>query len=341
MTVKSRIIMTIASLLLVGVYFMPLWNISLEAPQYPEGIGLRIWVDTIDGQNPHDLSKINNLNHYIGMKKIVPDSILELKYMPYIIGFMMLFGLLVAYTGKRKLLLLWLATFLMLSAAGLYDFYLWGYDYGHNLDQENAIIKIPGMSYQPPVIGRKQLLNFTAISLPASGGYLVILSILLAGWASLPWRKAKNLAAAKVINGSLLAILALSLFSCEPKPREIRYNEDACSLCMMGISDARFGAELVTDTHKVYTFDSIECLVAFSLAPDEKAHSMWVTDWQKPGLLIDATSAIYLYSKKIRSPMGLGVLAVSAKSQAKQLQKDLGGTLMDWPKTQLFASTQK
>ena len=41
------------------------------------------------------------------------------------------------------------------------DFYLWEYEYGHNLDP-TAPIQVPGMSYQPPLIGYKMLLNFGA-----------------------------------------------------------------------------------------------------------------------------------------------------------------------------------
>ena len=68
------------------------------------------------------------------------------------------------------------------ALAGLADFYRWGYDYGHNLDPE-AIIKIPGMSYQPPLIGTKQLLNFQATSWPASGGWILIAALCwAAGW---------------------------------------------------------------------------------------------------------------------------------------------------------------
>lgn len=62
---------------------------------------------------------------------------------------------------------------------GLVDFWRWEYDYGHDLDTENAIIKIPGMNYQPPLIGSKQLLNFRATSLPAAGGICLMAALAL------------------------------------------------------------------------------------------------------------------------------------------------------------------
>jgi hypothetical protein len=62
-----------------------------------------------------------------------------------------------------------LAAFGVLGVVGLWDFWHWEHDYGHNLDFQHAIIKVPGMTYQPPLIGSKQLLNFTATSWPAAG----------------------------------------------------------------------------------------------------------------------------------------------------------------------------
>lgn len=69
--------------------------------------------------------------------------------------------------------MVWVVFFMMLGIAGGIDFYLWEYDYGHNLNPE-AAIKIPGMSYQPPLIGSKQLANFTAYSIPDTGGIILI-----------------------------------------------------------------------------------------------------------------------------------------------------------------------
>jgi copper chaperone NosL len=178
MTNKSRIIIVFASLLLLLTFFFPLWTIDLNAPQYPEGLGLRIWLDQISGLKPNDLQSINGLNHYIGMKEIIPDSIPELKIMPYIIVLMIIFGLFNAYMKNRKLVIVWLILFVVLGAVGLYDFYMWAYDYGHNLNP-NAPIKVPGMTYQPPLIGSKQLLNITAVSLPSVAAIIIFISIFL------------------------------------------------------------------------------------------------------------------------------------------------------------------
>ncbi|WP_457622739.1 hypothetical protein [Persephonella sp.] len=178
MSVVSRGLLALASLVLIGVFFFPLWEIKLIAPQYPEGLKMFIWVNNITGGTPHDLYNINLLNHYIGMKPIKPEEIVELKIMPFIFGFLILFGLLTAILGNRKLLITWVVLFIILGIAGLVDFYLWEYDYGHNLDPK-APLKIPGMAYQPPLIGCKMLLNMQACSFPAMGTYIAAASMVL------------------------------------------------------------------------------------------------------------------------------------------------------------------
>lgn len=184
MSKKQKIWMAVAALILVLVYFFPIWSISMEAPQYPEGIGMNITVNNIEGKEPQDLKNINGLNHYIGMKAITPESIPELKIMPFIFGFLIVTGLAIAFLGKKKWIPLWLGIFILLAIAGLVDFYIWGYDFGHNLNP-NAPIKVPGMTYQPPLIGSKQLLNINATSLPHIGFYVSLVSM---GIAAFIWR---------------------------------------------------------------------------------------------------------------------------------------------------------
>ena len=177
----SRIGLVVAALLPMLAFAGSLWRIQLEAPQYPEGIGLSIWINTIAGQKPNDLNSINGLNHYIGMKPIVADAIPELRWMPLIVIGLTAMGLLTAFLKRRSGLYAWTALFAMIAAAGLFDFWYWGYDYGHDLDP-TAAIKVPGLSYQPPLIGSKQLLNFTAHSWPGLGGWAIAVALLLAAF---------------------------------------------------------------------------------------------------------------------------------------------------------------
>ncbi|MBL7874850.1 MAG: hypothetical protein JNL53_04260 [Cyclobacteriaceae bacterium] len=128
-----------------------------------------IWINTITG----DVKIISALNHYIGMKHIEVEMFPEFQYMIYIVGFLIGFGILAVIINKR--FMLWAFVLLLVSTgiAALVDFYMWGYDYGHNLDP-TAAINIPGMTYQPPLIGTKQLLNFTAFSGPDIGGWIFV-----------------------------------------------------------------------------------------------------------------------------------------------------------------------
>ncbi len=177
LSTRSRVLIAVAALLLAALFVFPIWSVYLNAPQYPEGLGMHIWINTITGVKEHDLQNINGLNHYIGMKRIEPDAIPELRLMPFIVVALIAAGVAAAALGRKLLARIWVGAFLVISLVGLADFWKWEYDYGHDLDMENAIIKIPGMSYQPPLIGTKQLLNFSATSLPGIGGLIAFLSL--------------------------------------------------------------------------------------------------------------------------------------------------------------------
>ncbi|MFN1834219.1 hypothetical protein AB2B38_003060 [Balneola sp. MJW-20] len=184
---KSNLMMILGSLCLLALFVMPMWIITLEAPQYPDGIGMDIWINKIEDHNPNDIKNINLMNHYVGMKPI-PDHMKEFDIFPYVIGIMSAFGVIIGVSGNRKLFLTWFIVMVVLGAVGMYDFYIWEYDYGHNLDPK-AAIKIPGQGYQPPLIGSKQILNFTAHSWPAAGAYFLFTGILMSLGAFLMKRK--------------------------------------------------------------------------------------------------------------------------------------------------------
>jgi copper chaperone NosL len=175
----TRIAVLVSALLMISAYYVPLWQILMWAPQYPEGLEMKIWINTLSG----DVKIISALNHYIGMKHIEVEMFPEFQYMVYIVGFIIGVGLLTSIINRRFMLLTYASTIVLAGIGALVDFYLWGYDYGHNLDPTAPIV-VPGMSYQPPLIGTKQLLNFTAFSGPDVGGWVfVVAGVLAIGFA--------------------------------------------------------------------------------------------------------------------------------------------------------------
>lgn len=188
MSILSRIIIGLGSLIMILAIFVPVWSIYLIAPQYPEGLSMQIWLNKITGQ----VEIINGLNHYIGMKHINADMFPEFKFLTYILLAFVLFGLVVAVTGSRKLLFIYLIASVLGGIAAIADFYKWGYQYGHELDP-SAAIQVPGLSYQPPLIGHKKLLNFDAFSYPDTGSWIIVgVTLLFAIIWFIEWRRQKK-----------------------------------------------------------------------------------------------------------------------------------------------------
>src|SRR4051812_46877867 len=95
-----RIILAISGCALIGVLFVPIWRIELNAPQYPEGLKLLIYAGKLAG----DVNIVNGLNHYIGMKTLHAEDFIEFTVLPYIIGVYGLLFFLTAIFSYRKLL---------------------------------------------------------------------------------------------------------------------------------------------------------------------------------------------------------------------------------------------
>lgn len=159
----------LSAILLVLVLFFPIWEIELAAPQYPEGLALQIFAGKLGG----NLEIINGLNHYIGMRALHADDFIEFTILPYCIVFFALLTFLAAIRNKRGLLFFTTILFVIFCIVAMADFWRWEYNYGHDLNPE-APIQVPGMAYQPPLIGYKKLLNFEAFSIPDTGGWFFI-----------------------------------------------------------------------------------------------------------------------------------------------------------------------
>lgn len=192
---KSKILMIVGSLLLTGLFVFPLWNITLEAPQYPIPLGMDIHINKFADTHEFDIKNINLMNHYVGMK-FIPETIPEFKIFPWTIGIMIVLGLLIGFFGDNKWFIGWFILMSILGIAGMYDFYLWEYDYGHNLDPK-AIMKFTNpdgsvMGFQPPLFGSKDILNFKAHSYPRLGAYLMFLGLGLVALAFFFGKKEKK-----------------------------------------------------------------------------------------------------------------------------------------------------
>ena len=183
-----KIIFIVGAIVLLGTFLAPIWRITLEAPQYPQGVTMYIWINKLGGSERGTLQNINILNHYVGMKMIEPESIPELKYFPKIIIGMAVLGIIFGLINNKKLWITWGIILIILGVLGIYDFYLWEYDYGHNLASD-APIKVPGMAYQPPLFGMKMLLNFNAISYPYYGSIFIGISMIFSFLAYLLKKK--------------------------------------------------------------------------------------------------------------------------------------------------------
>jgi len=185
LSIIGKLSIIIIIVFLGTLWFFPMWRIDLRAPQYPGGLSMQIWINNLKG----DVPIINGLNHYIGMKNINQKDFPEFVFLPITMLCFMGLGLLVLIFNRKVLYYIWAVMFMFVGFFSFYDFYKWEYNYGHNLDP-HAPIQVPGMSYQPPILGYKKLLNFEVLSQPdIAGWFYIIAGGILLSVAIYEWRR--------------------------------------------------------------------------------------------------------------------------------------------------------
>lgn len=325
---KSSVVMLIlAGICILLAIVFPIWRIELDAPQYPEGLALYIYANKMGG----DVDIINGLNHYIGMKTIHAEEFVEFTVLPFIIGFFGLWALFSAYKKSKTSVLILLICFALFGMLAMYDFWRWEYEYGHNLDPTAAII-VPGMAYQPPLIGFKQLLNFGAYSIPDIGGWLlliggVLIAVVYAFEAGFLDRFLK-----KGVKAATLILPIIIISSCSPDgPEPIELNKDNCAHCKMTISEGHFAAELITTKGRVYKFDDITCMAAFKQENgDKEVKNHYVHYYLGNNELIPAENAFYISGGTLRSPMAGNIAAFKTETEANEYLEKTNAEKTDW-----------
>ena len=160
----------------IGVASLPIWAVSLEAPNYPkeafpDGIPVFFHFDGYSGE----VHEMNTINHYVGMDPMWVGGHLERAIGIYALLLLtLLYILFIAYNNK-------IFTYAMLIPVSLpilflADYSYWLYWFGHNLHDWGAFKIKP---FMPTVFGDGKIAQFTTHSYPTIGFYMIIAISLL------------------------------------------------------------------------------------------------------------------------------------------------------------------
>lgn len=219
------------------------------------------------------------------------------------------------------------------------DFWKWEYNYGHNLNPEAAII-VPGMAYQPPLIGYKQLLNFGAYSIPDIGGWIFIAAGVIIGvlmfYDIIAKRKEKAvLKVSSKMTGAVALLFTIFYSSCNIQPQPIAAGKTNCDFCKMTIMDLKFATELITTKGKIYKFDDAHCLVAYlksGIIDKKDIKETYFTDYKDANKFIPASAAFLLASEALHSPMNGNIAAFATEEERNNLHAQINGDTISWDK---------
>lgn len=114
----------------------------------------------------------------------------------------------------------------------------------------------------------------------------------------------------------------LCVSGCSSRPEPIAFGKDMCAYCKMIISDARFGAELITAKGRIHKYDAVECMIAHI---DEQAieyQALMAIAYNDPQKLYPVDSLSFIQSADYRGPMGNTAAFYHADSLQGQQVKD-------------------
>jgi hypothetical protein len=173
--------------LLIGYKTLPVWRVSLEAPQYPkasypEGIPVFFTLTDFRGK----VVEMNVINHYIGMDPMELGAFTVRKLVPfvYLLFLIMLLGM-VWYSGPGWWMLGIIPALMPWYYLGFYSY--WLYWFGHNLHPYGAFEVKP---FMPTVLGDGKVAQFTTHSYPHVGFYVLLAVFVLLLLAVLVKRRA-------------------------------------------------------------------------------------------------------------------------------------------------------
>jgi copper chaperone NosL len=186
--VLSTVLLIGAGALLVASIFFPYWTMRLNAPQYPQGLYMTIYIDHLEG----DISEIDGLNHYIGMAPLKDAARIERELAPMAMVAIVLMVSATAFIHRK-----WFAPLtvpaLLLPIVFLADMYYWLHRYGMNLDPKAALSGAIE-PFTPTLIGRGVIGQFSTDA-ALGPGFLMAVAASVMIMFGLHFRRAARLAA--------------------------------------------------------------------------------------------------------------------------------------------------
>ena len=217
--IRAGAAMAAAALVALAAW-LPLWTMTMKAPQYPKGLRLHAFGRGMEG----DLRELNILNHYIGMPAITAPP-LETAIFP--IGIVLLAALCLLSPLHAWLRRAAVAAALVVPIGIVVDLQWRLYEFGHSL---NPTAPIRLKAFTPLVIGPTKMGNF-ATTATISWGFVCLLAaaaiLWLAGRATRPpaavpgmsvMHRAAGIAAALIV----FVISPAALASTAPGPLQAR-----------------------------------------------------------------------------------------------------------------------
>ena len=129
---------------------------------------------------------------------------------------------------------------------------------------------------------------------------------------------------------AVLGIVSVLALACGLRePRAIAYGAEACVHCHMTITDPRFSAEAITSTGKIVVFDDVGCIAEWLGQNSQPVQSTWVSSFVD-GRWLEASTAVYLKTETLHSPMASGTVALRPGREADSVRSALGGSLTAW-----------
>ncbi len=173
-----------AMLILILSMFFPYWQLTLKAPQFPNGLHVSAYIDRIVGQvdpvtKSDDLDQLEGLNHYVGMPSLKDGAKLERSIS--VIAIVAFAGLLLAavFVHSRWALLAALPA-LLWPVAFLVDLQYWLWNYGHSLDPRAPLAGAVG-EFTPHIFGSSKIAQFDTMALPGAGLIMAAVASILVG----------------------------------------------------------------------------------------------------------------------------------------------------------------